>query len=306
MVRTMIPFPPRDRDADRFVADLAHEEQGGTPSPRPETNEVQAVWDALGRLDAADFEIAANDARPTYPSRRALVVGSGLAAGVAVAVGAGLLWTQRPVVHETDIGERRTVLLADGSQVTLNTATRIEVRLSDQRRLVTLDSGEAFFAVAHRSDAAPFDVVSDGAHIRVTGTRFNVRRDPRFTQVDLVDGRVSVGPLDARAKRLNLRPGQGVRLDPKGVPGPVVSARLRQIADWRDGRISFDQTPLADAVAEMNRYSRIRLTVADPSLALTPVDGVFTAGDSQAFVQALHMLYGVSVDRHGETWTLSR
>lgn len=306
MVRTMIPFPPRDRDADRFVADFAQEEQGGLPSPRSETNAVEAVWDALGGLDAADFEIAANDARSTYPSRRALVIGSGLAAGVAGAVGAGLLWAQRPVVHETDVGERRTVFLSDGSQVTLNTATRIEVHISDQRRLVTLDGGEAFFAVAHRPDEAPFDVVSLGARVQVIGTRFNVRRGSRFTQVDLVEGRVSVGPLDPRAERLTLRPGQGVRLDPKGAPGPVVAARLEEIADWRNGRINFDRTPLADAVAEMNRYSRIRLTVLNASLARTPVDGVFIAGDSAAFAQALHVLYGVSVDRDGETWTLSR
>lgn len=306
MVRTMIPFPPRDRDADRFVADLAQEEQCGRPVPRPETSEVEVVWDALGVLDPADFEIAANDVPARGPSRRALVAGAGLAAGVAAAVSAGMLWTQRPIIHETDIGERRTVLLADGSQVTLNTATRIEVRLSDHRRLVTLDSGEAFFAVAHRPDAAPFDVFSDGARVQVTGTRFNVRRGSRFTQVDLEEGRVSVGPLDPHAKHLTLRPGQGVRLDPKGAPGPIVSARLKQIADWRNGRISFDQTPLIDAVAEMNRYSRIQLKISDPSLGETSVDGAFIAGDSVAFAQALHVLYGVSVDRDDNTWTLSR
>lgn len=303
MVRTVIPFHPRPRDADRFVADLAQEEQGGAPSSRPETREVETVWDALGGLDAADFDLAANDAGSPRLSRRAMLTGAGLAASGAV--GGAFLWSRRAVVHETGIGERETLVLSDGSQVTLNTATRIEVRLDGGRREVRLDSGEAFFSVAHLADAAPFDVLSDGARIRVTGTRFNVRRHSDFTRVDLIEGGVAVGPASEATSRLILRPGQAVRLDKQGLPGSVVPARLEQIADWRQGRISFDGAALAEAVLEMNRYSRIRLVVVDPRLARTPVDGVFMAGDTAAFAGALQALYGTSIARDGDLWTLS-
>lgn len=305
MVRTMIRFPPRDHDADRFVAGVVQAEKGGLLTPHADPNESEAVWDALGALDAADFEIPANDARPNAPSRRTLLVGAGLAAGVAAMIGGGLLWSQRPQIYATEVGERRTVLLSDGSEVTLNTDTRIEVRLSSRGRLVKLDRGEAFFAVTHLADTTPFDVVSDGVRIQVTGTRFNVRRDPASIRVDLLEGRISVGSLADETLGLTLRPGQGVRLSPGGAYGPVVRAQLGQIDDWRNGRISFDHTPLAAAAAEMNRYSRIQLSIVDRSLGQTPVDGVFVAGDSAAFAEALQALHGVSIQRDGEVWTVS-
>ena len=300
----MISLPPRDRDSHRFVADLAQEEDGGAPTAGSRSGEVEAVWDALGALEAADFQIPANDAG-RRPSRRAVLAGGGLAAGVAAAVGGGVLWARRPAIYATEVGERRTVRLGDGSQVTLNTATRIEVHMSRDRRLVKLDQGEAFFSVAHQSEAPLFDVVSAGARIQVTGTRFNVRLMPAATQVDLLEGRVSVGSATASTLSLSLSPGQAVRLTYDGAAGPVVAARARKIDDWRNGRISFDHTPLAEAVQEMNRYSHLQLEVADPSIARLPIDGIFSTGDSAGFVRALEALHGVSSRRDGKVWTLS-
>lgn len=302
MVRTVIPFrrPAPDAEAEAFVADRLREEQGEDATSRADQSQIGDVWDALGQLDAADFDL---DERKAYtPSRRGVLVGGALAAGFAV--GGVLMWRQQPIIHETAVGERRTVTLPDGSQVTLNTATRLAARFGGDRREVILETGEALFDVAHR-DGAPFDVLSQDGRIRVTGTRFNVYRQAAFTQVDLLEGGVSVGPASGVGSTARLRPGQAVRLAASGQPGPILVAQAARIDDWNQGRISFDAAALSEAVAEMNRYSRTPLRILTPSLNRLQIDGVFEAGDTAAFARAVARLHGVSARTDGKAWTLS-
>lgn len=304
MVRTVIPFRRPARDAELFARDIACEEGGEVPLGAAETAEIESVWDALGGLDAEDFGAAGDEGRRHAP-RPALVAGAAVLAA-SLALGAAFLWAERPVVHQSGVGERSTVVLPDGSRVTLNTDTRIQVRVTDRRREVTLQSGEAFFMVEHRADDVPFDVLTHDARVRVTGTRFNVYRQAGFTDIDLIEGAVQVGPVAREGgARVTLRPGEAVRVAAPGGPGPVSPAQAERIADWRQGRVSFHQTALGDAVAEMNRYSRTRLRLADAHLETMRVDGVFEAGDTAAFAQALQALHGVHIRRHGADWTLS-
>lgn len=305
MVRTVIPFrgPPRDAEADAFVADRLREEQDPSASPRADHGQIGEVWDALGQLDAADFALDAPKADNSALNRRGLIAGGALAAGFAL--GGVLLWRQRPVAYETAVGERRTVTLPDGSRVTLNTATRLTARFGGDRREVLLESGEALFAVVHR-DGAPFDVLSQGGRIRVTGTRFNVYRQADFTQVDLLEGGVTAGPAQEGSQAfVRLRPGQAVRLAPTGEPGPILVAQAGRIDDWNHGRISFVGASLSEAVAEMNRYSPAPLRILNPSLGRLQIDGVFEAGDTAAFARAVARLHNVSAKADGRGWTLS-
>lgn len=298
MVRTVIPFrrPDRDAEADAFVADRLREEQG--QDARAAHGQIGEVWDALGQLDAADFAVVE---RPAL-SRRGLIVGGTLAAGFAL--GGVMLWRQRPIIHETAVGERRTVALPDGSHVTLNTGTRLAAHFSGDRREVVLETGEALFEVAHLG-GAPFDVLSQDGRIRVTGTRFNVYRQAAFTQVDLLEGGVTVGPAADAQAAVRLAPGQGVRMAASGKPGPILAAQAGRIDDWNNGRITFDGASLSEAVAEMNRYSATPLRILKPSLGRLPIDGVFEAGDTAAFARAVGRLHGVAVRTDGKAWTLS-
>ncbi|KSB90435.1 hypothetical protein AS593_13210 [Caulobacter vibrioides] len=307
MVREVTPFrpPERDAEADAFVAARLREEQGESASPRPETGQIADVWDALGQLDAEDFVLKDTPAaKPRLIDRRAWIGGAAIAAGFAV--GGVFLWDRQPVVHETGVGERRTIALPDGSIVTLNTATRLSARFGGGRREIVLETGEAFFDVAHK-DGAPFDVLSQGARVRVTGTRFNVYRQAGFTEVALLHGGVDVGPAGAGAPpAVRLRAGQSVRVSPEGRPGPILLAQAGRIDDWRQGRISFNRTPLAEAVAEMNRYSRTPLRIQTPALERLEIDGVFEAGDTAAFAKAIARLHGVSIRSDGDALILLR
>lgn len=309
MVRTVIPFrsPTPDAEADAFVASRLREEQG-VKGDRPAAldagqGEIEAVWDALGQLEAADF--AAVDGRTTGRglNRRAWIAAGTMAASVAA--GGVFLWRQKPVIYETRIGERRTIALPDGSRVTLNTGSRISARFDGRRREIVLEAGEAFFDVAHQ-DETPFDVLSHESRIRVTGTRFNVYRHDAFTDVDLLEGGVAAGPAARPSEPgVRLRAGQAVRLSRSGNPDAFSAAQDGRIEDWRNGRVSFDRTPLRSAVIEMNRYSRAPLRILDPSLEDLPIDGVFEAGDTAAFAKAVGLLDGVSVRFEQGAWTLS-
>lgn len=308
MVRTVIPFqgkgaPPQDAEALRLVEEMTHEESGAANAAGSEGDvwkrrELEAVWDAVGLLDAEDFAAQTPVRRPGWPME-AGIAAAGIAA--AVVLGLGVFYVaQRPTVYETPVGERRPLVLADGSRVTLNTDSRIEVR----GRKVELTRGEALFEVAHKADARPFDVLTDQARVRVTGTRFNVRLDEGRTGVDLIEGHVEVRAQKSETGMVRLEAGQAVEVDATGRVGRVHAANEAGVADWLQGRLTFDNTPLSKAVVEMNRYSQRKLVLADAGLRALSIDGEFQTGDVLAFSQALQALYHVKVEATGETLVL--
>ncbi|MFT4076170.1 MAG: FecR domain-containing protein [Asticcacaulis sp.] len=269
------------------------------PLNRPEPDgkeETDAVWEAMGLLTVADFAAVE---RKSLAARR--VMWSGLAACLVLGV-LSVYALQRPDVYTSGIGETRRVALADGSHVTLNTGSRLEVRLSKHRRAVTLSRGEAFFEVAKTPDHAPFDVMAGRAHIVVTGTKFNVLRQAGATDIDLLEGHINVDSRGQNAAHLSA--GQAVHVDGQGRLGPLGTARTAYVDGWLHGRVSFTATRLDQAVAEMNRYSPLRLKIADPALADMKVDGDFNAGDTQGFARALNALHAVSVRQEGQTLVL--
>ncbi len=315
MVRNIIPFgrngaePDTPSEADRQTAaevvdDMFDAETTGTPAASPRSAdhaEMESLWDALGALDAEDFA----DIRPApraFPARRTLWLATGAVAATLVAGFTGYLAI--PQSYQTQVGEQKVVALADGSQVTLNTDSRISVWLHGQRR-VELRQGEALFEVAHKADSAPFYVVSDRANIRVTGTKFNVRRFDDHVGVDLLQGHIRVSPQDAPDRFVALSAGQAVDVGADGRIGGLKVADAPAVADWTHHRLTFSDERLADAVARMNRYSKVRLQVDSASLQTLRVNGVFEAGDSSGFADALHGLYGVRVNRDADTISLA-
>ena len=139
------------------------------------------------------------------------------AAAVVVAC-ACILWLavdNSPQVLETAVGEQRHVLLADGSTIQLNTASRVEVNLTTDFRDIHLLQGEAMFTVV-KDPKRPFRVYSDDVLVKAIGTRFSVYRHARETIVTVVEGRVSIDhPLDRelspQEQPMNIELGSGER-----------------------------------------------------------------------------------------------
>jgi transmembrane sensor len=172
----------------------------------------------------------------------------------------------------TAAGETRSVALPDGSTVTLNTDTSLSYRVDGPTRRVSLDRGEAFFDVAH--DAAhPFVVEDDETQVEVIGTRFNVKRTATGTSVHVLAGRVRVTPL-GRADGLTITDGQAAVVT-LGHVRDTATDDVHAALAWRDRRAVFYRAPLADVVAELQRYRRAPAVIINPRLRASTLSAVF-------------------------------
>lgn len=267
-------------------------------------------------------------ARPANPGRRQWLLGWGplfpraaAAAMVFSAVGGGWMgwarWRQQPTFEQafsTERGQQRTVILPDthanasatGSSLQLDTATRLEARLYRDRREVLLKDGQAMFTV--QSDSArPFHVWAGALRITVVGTRFSVRHtasglDAGQTVVSVEEGvvRVARAGTDAAPDTLELTAGHMVVVNDAGHISPVASVSAAAMAPWRNGRISFDQTPLAQAIAEFERYGQTGLVVRDPAVAALRVGGSYSVLQWQRFAATLPQVLPVRLEQRGD------
>ncbi|MBB4840306.1 transmembrane sensor [Sphingomonas kyeonggiensis] len=231
-----------------------------------------------------------------------------LAASLLIAVGIGsFLWLSRPSIYSTAIGEQKVATLEDGSRIALNTDSSVEVRYDPAQRLVELEHGEAMFEVAHNT-ARPFIVRAGDKQVRAVGTSFVVRREDKEVTVILLQGKVVVTDIRPAVKRIAptyLTPGERLRAQPEGAVR--VDAQPAEIATaWRRGQAMFSDTPLIDAVAELNRYGGPRLVVDDPRLATLRVSGVFATNDTGEFARAVAALHGLRIEQTGQTMHIVR
>ncbi|MBV7534971.1 FecR domain-containing protein [Duganella sp. sic0402] len=209
-----------------------------------------------------------------------------------LAVGAGWkLWQAMPAFsasYASERGQRRDITLPDGSQLTLDTSTRVEVALYRDRREVRLSHGQAMFSVAHDT-AKPFSVLAGTARVTVLGTRFSVRcnacqQGATDVNVEVEQGHVHVA---APPRVAELRAGQAVQVYAAGGLGAVASINPASIAPWRKGLIRFTSTPLAEALREFERYAPVKLLIRDPEIAAMPIGGSYQVLHPAAFVQVL-------------------
>ena len=267
----------------------------------------QRLWDRAGDL-ADDPELqalktaglAALDRRRWLQPRRLIT----LAASLVVLVGAGsffsrLVGTPQPVAYATALGEQRTETMTDGTEIVLNTDSAVQVSYSKDRRAVALRQGEAQFKVAH--DAARPFVVSVGQDtVTALGTRFQVRREPGSTIVTLLQGSVEIAH---GGERYRLRPDERAVISSRtGVS--IASIDPESARAWLEGWLRFRGTPLAEVIAEANRYSPRKLRLGDPRLANVQLSGTFRAGDSASIADAASLILPVRVARSGNELVL--
>ena len=266
------------------------------------------VWEDTGniRMRARDAISAVREHRSSRFNR--LAPPALAATLILAAAGALLYW--RDGALETGIGQEKARTLRDGTRVVLNTDTRIEVKYDEHERRVRLIRGEAWFEVS-KHPTWPFIVSVGDREIRALGTSFIVRHDNvQDLAVTLVDGRISVAPIATDDAALPLAPqflAPGERLVVSRHQAPTMDRpELSRITAWERGRVEFEETPLKEATIEMNRYSRIHVTVPDAEVAQLRIGGVFRAGDSDEFVRIVTAALGLRADRNGHDIVLSQ
>ncbi|HEX3363906.1 FecR family protein [Phenylobacterium sp.] len=239
------------------------------------------------------------------PVAVAASVAACLAVGAAVWSVPGLF--QAKDFH-TDIGVRETVPLADGSKVELNTQTRLRTAVTRRTREVWLDRGEAYFEVAHDA-SRPFVVHAGAKTVTVLGTKFSVRRNGDQVEVAVVEGRVRVADASWPAVTpppVLTRGDTAIAAGPSMIVAAKSVERVANELSWREGVLTFDQSTLADAAGEFNRYNRKKLVIADGPTAQMRIGGSFEAENVEAFARLLQQAYGLRVDDTGETVKISQ
>lgn len=286
--------------ADRLQALGAGVPRGETPAP--------GQWRLSGFPDRATGGPASNSDRPSRFKFRPPVA---IAATMLVMLGAALGWYSlghNANSYSTAIGSMEMVPLADGSRITLNTASAMRVELSPTERRVRLDHGEAFFEVA-KDPSRPFVVHAGNKQIVAVGTKFSVLNSKGTVRVVVTEGLVEVTAPErtTQAPPTPVGAGSVAQASASGVVVQRLSvADAESSLSWRSGYIALRDTPLADAVTEFNRYNEKQIVIADPELSDLRVGGNVRTTNVIAFVHVLEQGFPVRVTDLGDRIILQR
>ncbi|MDQ8022018.1 MAG: FecR family protein [Moraxellaceae bacterium] len=231
---------------------------------------------------------------------------SSLGGVVGLGVLAWLGWRHTPLPelvaalradHHTGVGERRELVLADGSRVWLNTATALQVRFDTGMRRLVLLSGEILIDTAADNLQRPFYVDAPHGRLQALGTRFTVRQIEDRTRLDVFDGVVEI--RSHRGVTLRVPAGKAALLDAEGVSVPVDADRMREA--WSRGGLPADDLPLGALLEEIGRYRRGHISVA-PEVAELKVMGVYPADDPDRALAMLEQSLPIRVRRSLPWW----
>ncbi|BBL60613.1 FecR family protein [Methylomonas koyamae] len=278
-----------------LAADAAHREA---------YRRLQQLWSDLAevesRLVPASADMPLQPREPVSAKVRQRVrLPLALAASVALYWLSPLSLGLRADFH-TGFGEVRDIALSDGSSVHLNGNSALQVQFGNGQRSLTLLRGEALFEVSP-DPARPFRVQAGDGVITALGTAFNVRLDGGRVVVGVTEHSVALElQRDGRPQRGVLLEGQQAAFAAEQGIGPVQAVDKLAASAWRRGKLVFEDRPLGEVVAELNRYHRGLLLVGDSALAERRVSGVFATGQPLAVLAALESALHIRSTRLGD------
>lgn len=269
--------------------------------------EHQRAWQRLGQLQHTLASVPAASARsvlreqPDQRRRDALkLLGLLLVAGTGgYAVQASKPWQAQFADLRTGTGESRTLTLEDGTVLSLNSSTAVDVHFNAHERRIRLLAGEVLLDSGHNAAylARPLIVETPAGDIQALGTRFNVREINDGTRVDLYTGALEIRPRHALATRMEA--GQRLWFNASGsLPAGAVPANA---SSWSQGRLIAERQPLGEFIDELSRY-RPGLLRCDQGARQLLLTGVFPLHDTDAILQALARSLPVQVSYRTRYW----
>jgi len=262
--------------------------------------------DLLARLEAFPLPTGGEEA-PASADRRALIAGLGLGA-LAIGVGGyAAFGSSSAEAFETGVGEQRLIALSDGSRVLLNAHSRLEARIEANKRQARLTAGEALFTIAE-SNAGPFSIATPSGEIEAASGEILVKLLAEGARVALLSagGRISRRNWVGRGAPVTANAMSEIVLGREEVAVAASDTQaLLRLTSWREGWLTFDNTPLSEAATDVTRQNGVRFVFADPALADLRVGGVVRAGDLEAFLALLETNLAINAERRGDEIILS-
>jgi transmembrane sensor len=265
---------------------------------------AEAVWTDLQNMKGRP-ELAALSESPRR--RSGIAIGIGIAAAILIASVLGFWSHQQDATRQrqsyaTGTAEIRTLLLPDGTVVSLGARTKISTEFSDRERLVQLSGGEALFAVT-RDSRRPFIVRSGNARVRVLGTRFELRSGEGRLRIGVAEGVIEVisatqPPHSSAANRHVLTAGQQVAVTPAGEFSAI--ERAQAPGAWTGGHFRYDGAPLADVVSDASRYHPRPIELESPDLGRLRVSTSFGISQIAQMIDTLPDVLPVSVENQAD------
>ncbi len=263
------------QDKGRFLDWLAAD-----PAHRREYEKLDGLWADLDALP--DPRPARSESRTRGISRRTLFLGGTAAVAAVSALPMTGLGTALAADFRTGTGERKAVTLSDGTRIDLDAGTAVAQDYSPTLRRLRLLEGRALFGVA--PDPRPFEVACSNGACRAVHASLVVYRRAEDVMVTAEEGSASVVAGDRDP--VELRAGQCLAYDGNGI-GPVRTMTSDSALAWRRGKLVFQDRPLDDVVADLNRYRNGMIVIADSSLAALRLDGIFDTNRPDAALQAI-------------------
>lgn len=297
------------REAARWYAQL---------STQSASTEEQARWQGWYDSDPLHREawqrmLAVSDRFAGLPGRLAAstLLGAGQARrqvlyGLAVLLGGGVLggvgWRSETrqawaADYRTGVGEQRTVQLADGSRMLMDTDTAVDAFFDGQQRRLLLRRGQVLITTARDHTARPFMVDTRDGRVLALGTQFQVSVDDHRSEVAVLEKAVEVSV--GRFYEMRLVAGQRATFNAQGI-GPL-RANDASVAAWAQGSVVAIDTPLAELLADLSRY-RPGLLSCDPGVARMKISGAFPIADTDLALTALESAFPLKVHRRTRYW----
>lgn len=273
-----------DADRTQHAAWLAR-----APGNRQEYERLTGIWSDLDAI--GDLPLPAPEQINRPVSRRYFLAGGALAASVAAAA----IITDVPMLltsdYQTATGELRSITLPDGSTVELDADSALSVDYSAATRRLSLYKGRAFFDVA-KDAARPFIVESTGIEARALGTQFVVHRWRDALTVSVQESIVAV-TRPGQAERL-VREGESISFE-KGASSDIRKAEADTGTAWRQGRLVFEDRPLGQVIADVNRYRPGRIYITDEALLKLSVSGIFNIREPDNILKVIQQTLPVRI-----------
>ena len=209
--------------------------------------------------------------------------------------------------YHTRAGEQRSIQLADGSQLLMNTNTAVSADINGNERHITLLHGQAQFTVA-ADTVRPFTVSAGELQLRALGTVFEVyRKTSGDIEVSVQEHAVAASFTNAdnhpptppitvqQGQQLRYNHGNGYLMPPQAINDEIAGA-------WRQRRVIVKDRPLAELVAEIERYRQGRIFLGGDSLKNLRVTGLFSLADPNLALAKVQKILGLKETRLGPWW----